>query len=132
MPGQMAVLWMSSSTVVLVMHRCQPSTLHGQTRLGGSDLTVDGPPSVVSRMSFFLKSGVQASSAAMNCPQASTTFFNRTFPETHPRHHDHRFRAYTIHVSATPDTNQPSQLTKRQRRRDPPPIHGPPRSNHHH
>lgn len=102
----MAVLCMSSSTGVLAMCRCQPSTLHGQTRLGGSDLTVDGPPSVVSRMSFFLKSGVQASSAAMNCPKVSTTSSKRTFSrETHPRPHHHGFRPCINHVSITPRTN---------------------------
>lgn len=57
----MAVLWMSSRTVVLLL-----SVVKSERNLRALYLTVAGPPSSASRMSFILKSGVQASAEAMN------------------------------------------------------------------
>jgi hypothetical protein len=57
----MAVLWMSSRRGVLYV-----SVSVRERSEGVAHLTVAGPPSVVSRMSFLRNSGVHASSAAMN------------------------------------------------------------------
>jgi hypothetical protein len=112
-------------------------------------LTVAGPPSVVSRMSFLRNSGVHASSAAMNwtgqlyCPaeqfQGLTLVPMTTASAPGSRvstyHYGSGSSGYSWERQKERDRKRErerSKPTKRQRSRHPPPIHNPPRSNNHH